>query len=159
MTTSSRGFVGDLLIRAGVVDAAGLARGLEAQSRTADDAGTGAGRSRSRRRIRRRRGDRVGAASRVSRRRAARGRRRPSRRCCRPRSARSSGVAPLGVDGNVLRVAVTNPMDYSVLQDVEFRTGKKAVAVVVTQTWLETAAAPAATPRPIARRPTTCSTR
>ena len=29
---SSHGFVGDLLIRAGVVDAAGLARGLEAQS-------------------------------------------------------------------------------------------------------------------------------
>ena len=35
------------------------------------------------------------------------------------------GVAPLGVTGNVLRIAVTNPMDYSVLQDAEFRTGKK----------------------------------
>jgi len=47
------------------------------------------------------------------------------------------GAAPLGVEGNFLRVAVTNPMDLSVLQDVEFRTGRKAVAVVVTQTWLE----------------------
>jgi type II secretory ATPase GspE/PulE/Tfp pilus assembly ATPase PilB-like protein/CheY-like chemotaxis protein len=50
---------------------------------------------------------------------------------------RKRGVAPLGFDGAVLRVAIVNPMDFSVLQDVEFRTGKKVVAVVVTETWLE----------------------
>ena len=84
---------------------------------------------------------------------------RPSRRCCRSRSAARHGVAPLGFDGNALRVAVTNPMDYSVLQDAEFRTGKKVVAVVVTQTWLEKLFAPGCTPSADARRrPTTCST-
>lgn len=46
-------------------------------------------------------------------------------------------IAPLGVDGRALRLAVTNPMDYQVLQDVEFRTGRQVAAVVVTQTWLE----------------------
>jgi type IV pilus assembly protein PilB len=50
---------------------------------------------------------------------------------------RKGGVAPLGFAGKQLRMAVINPADYSVLQDVEFRTGKKTVAVVVTETWLE----------------------
>jgi type II secretory ATPase GspE/PulE/Tfp pilus assembly ATPase PilB-like protein/ActR/RegA family two-component response regulator len=132
---SSRGFVGDLLIRAGVVDAAGLALGLEAQSRH----GTTLGRAlaslglaeetavaaaiASALHLEYLDGEppEVGAAATLL----------PVAFC------RKHGVAPLGSDGNVLRVAVTNPMDYSVLQDVEFRTGKKAVAVVVTQTWLE----------------------
>jgi type IV pilus assembly protein PilB len=48
-------------------------------------------------------------------------------------------VLPLGLDRNRLRIAMTNPLDHSVLQDVEFRTGRTAVAVVVTQTWLEAA--------------------
>ena len=68
------------------------------------------------------------------------------------------GVAPLGVTGNVLRIAVTDPMDYSVLQDAEFRTGKKVVAVVVTA-HLAREAVPQPVPRGRARRPaTTCST-
>lgn len=50
---------------------------------------------------------------------------------------RKHGVAPLAVNGRHLRVAVTNPLDYSALQDIEFITGKKALAVVVTETWLE----------------------
>ena len=45
---STHGFVGDLLIRAGVVDAAGLARGLEA-NRGSHDARKSPRRSRSRR--------------------------------------------------------------------------------------------------------------
>ena len=133
---SSHGFVGDLLIRAGVVDAAGLALGLEAQSRQATTLGralAGLGLAEESAvaaaiasalhleyldgeppEV----GEAVAALLPVA--------------FCRKR-----GAAPLGLDGNVLRVAVTNPMDYSVLQDVEFRTGKKAVAVVVTETWLE----------------------
>ena len=47
------------------------------------------------------------------------------------------GAAPIGFAGAVLRIAVTNPSDYSVLQDAGFRTGKKVVAVVVTQTLVE----------------------
>jgi type IV pilus assembly protein PilB len=64
---------------------------------------------------------------------------------CRKRS-----VFPLGVDGNRLRLAVTDPLDYSVLQDVEFRTEKRVIAVLVTETWLERALgiAPTAPPEP-----------
>src|SRR5713101_2047167 len=50
---------------------------------------------------------------------------------------RKKGVVPVGLDGARLRLAVTDPMDYSVLQDVEFRTGRKTVAILVTQTWLD----------------------
>jgi type II secretory ATPase GspE/PulE/Tfp pilus assembly ATPase PilB-like protein/CheY-like chemotaxis protein len=133
---SSHGFVGDLLIRAGVVDAAGLALGIEAQSRQA----TTLGRALASLGLAEESavaaaiasalhleyldgeppeiGEAVAALLPIA--------------FCQKR-----GAAPLGFDGNVLRVAVTNPMDYSVLQDAEFRTGKKVVGVVVTQTWLE----------------------
>lgn len=50
---------------------------------------------------------------------------------------RKRGVVPLGFDGQVLRLALADPMDDSVLQDVGFRTGKKTIAVVVTETWLD----------------------
>ena len=49
------------------------------------------------------------------------------------------GVLAIGMNGNVLRLAVSDPSDYSIIQDVEFLTGKQAVPVAVTQTWLETA--------------------
>ena len=136
MTTSSRGFVGDRLIRAGVVDAAGLARGIEAQSRnpmTLGRALAGLGLAEesavastiaSAMHLQYLDGEPPKIAEAVA-------ALLPAAFC------QKSGAAPLGVDGNTLRVAVTNPMDLSVLQDVEFRTGRKAVAVVVTQTWLE----------------------
>ena len=133
---SSHGLVGDALIRAGVVDAAGLARGLEAQSRQpmtlgralaslglAEEPAVAAA---------------IAAAMRLE---FLDGEPTDVQEAvtallpvafCRKR-----GVAPLGFDGAVLRVATTNPMDFSVLQDVAFRTGKKVVAVVVTETWLE----------------------
>ena len=50
---------------------------------------------------------------------------------------RLRGVSPLSFAGTVLRVAVSDPMDPSVVQDVGFKTGKKTVAVVVTQTSLD----------------------
>jgi hypothetical protein len=133
---SSHGFIGDVLIRAGVVDAAGLARGLEAQSRQATTLGralAGLGLA----------GESAVAAAVATALhlehldgdppdvdKAVAGLL-PVEFC------RKRGAAPLGFDGSVLRLAVTNPTDYSVMQDVEFRTGKKIVAVVVTQTWLE----------------------
>lgn len=51
--------------------------------------------------------------------------------------SRKHNVAPLSLEGNRLRLAVTDPLNYSVVQDVEFRSGRKVVPVVVTQTWLE----------------------
>ncbi|HMB81297.1 MAG TPA: ATPase, T2SS/T4P/T4SS family, partial [Vicinamibacterales bacterium] len=134
---SSRGFVGDLLIRAGVVDAAGLALGVEAQARL----GTTLGRALASLGL----AEESAVASAIA---SA-----MHLQCLDGEPPEISeavaailpaafcqkhGVAPLGIDGNILRIAVTNPMDYSALQDAEFRTGKKAVAVVVTQTWLET---------------------
>jgi type II secretory ATPase GspE/PulE/Tfp pilus assembly ATPase PilB-like protein len=53
---------------------------------------------------------------------------------CRKRS-----VIPMRVDGALLQLGMSDPLDYSACQDAEFRTGKKAVAVVVTHTWLEKA--------------------
>src|SRR2546426_10087679 len=43
-------------------------------------------------------------------------------------------VLPLGVAGGAFRLAMANPLDYRTLQDVEFRTGKRVVAVVASET-------------------------
>ena len=50
---------------------------------------------------------------------------------------RKRGVLPLAVEGNVVKVAVTDPLDDSVIQDVKFRTGKKTSAIVMTQSGFE----------------------
>jgi type IV pilus assembly protein PilB len=133
---SSQGFVGDLLIGAGVVDAAGLALGLERQSRQsttlgralsdlglADEGAVAAAMASAMQleyldAVPPDVSQAVGALFPVA-------------------FFQKRGAALLGVDGDAFRVAVTDPLDYSVLQDVEFRTGKKAVTVVITQTWLE----------------------
>jgi type IV pilus assembly protein PilB len=133
---SSHGFVGDLLIRDGVVDADGLALGLAEQSHHATTLGRalqGLGLA----------DEAVVAAAIASELHlecfngdppevdeAVAGVL-PAAFCQKRR------IAPIGFDGGVLRVAVTDPMDYSALQDIEFRTGRKTVSVVVTQTWLE----------------------
>jgi type IV pilus assembly protein PilB len=46
-------------------------------------------------------------------------------------------VAPLSLQGKVLRLAIADPMDYSTTQDVEFRTGKRVIAVVASQTQIQ----------------------
>jgi type IV pilus assembly protein PilB len=130
------GLVGDALIRVGVVDAEGLARAIELrkeQSVTlgralahlglADEAAVAAATAAALR-LEYLDGplpdvDRAAAAL------------LPAEVC------RKQRVAPLGVSGSVLRLAVINPVDYPAVQDVEFRTGKKVAAVVVTETWLE----------------------
>src|SRR5882762_5112746 len=106
---SSHGLVGDLLIRAGVVDAAGLALGLEVQSRQSTTLGralAGLGLAEE---------SAVAAAiaaalhleyldgepPEVS---ASVAALLPVAFC------RKRGVAPLSSDGNVLRVAITNPV-------------------------------------------------
>jgi len=132
---SSYGFVGDLLIRKGLVDAAALARAVEAQAAQPSTLGRALAR--------------LGLADEsvvaaatasalhltfveyvddqpphVS----------PEAAATLPvESCRKRGVLPLAVEGNVLTLAVVDPLDDSVLQDVKFRTGRKTTAVVMTQ--------------------------
>jgi type IV pilus assembly protein PilB len=133
---SSFGFVGDLLIRKSLVDAAGLARAVEAQAAQPSTLGRALAR--------------LGLADEsvvavetacalhlaffeydddhpppVDAKAVAI---LPAEFC------RKRGVLPLAVEGGVLKVAVIDPLDDSALQDVKFRTGKKITAVVVTQT-------------------------
>ncbi len=46
-------------------------------------------------------------------------------------------VVPLSFQGKVLRLALADPLDYSTTQDVEFRTGKRVVAVVASETRIQ----------------------
>jgi len=50
---------------------------------------------------------------------------------------RKRGIVPLTLDGKLLRLAVSDPMDDAVLQDVRFKTGRKTAAVIVTETQFE----------------------
>ena len=133
---SSHGFVGDLLIRNRIVDAAGFALGLEAQSRhmttigralaslgLATESAVSAAIAAALH-LEYLDGDPAQVDANIA---AVL----PGAFC------RKNGIAPLGFDAKLLRIAVANPMDYTVLQDVEFLTGKKTVVVVVTQTWIE----------------------
>jgi type IV pilus assembly protein PilB len=133
---SAHGFVGDVLIRAGLVDAAGLARGLEAQAGQATTLGRAladlgladesavAAAMASALHLEFVDGDPPDVAD-------------PVRALLPMAFCEKRGIAPFSLTGNTLRVAVINPADYTVLEDAAFRTGKKTVAVVVTQTWFE----------------------
>jgi type IV pilus assembly protein PilB len=134
---STFGLVGDLLVAAGVVDAAGLARALAVQS--TDNATLGRalaslGLAE----------ESVVAATMASGLHLEYLASEPSDvsdavgKLLSEEFCRKYRAAPLGVEGKVLRLAVTDPLDYSLIQDVEFRTGKRVVTVVVTQSWLET---------------------
>jgi type IV pilus assembly protein PilB len=46
-------------------------------------------------------------------------------------------IAPLSVQGNSLRLALADPMDYSIIQGVEFRAGKRVVAVVAPESCIQ----------------------
>jgi type II secretory ATPase GspE/PulE/Tfp pilus assembly ATPase PilB-like protein/ActR/RegA family two-component response regulator len=137
---SAHGLVGDLLIRTGVVDAARLTRALDVQAKHASTLGRAladlgladepsvAAATASALHLEYLSGEPPVIGEDVA-------RLLPADFC------RKRRVIPLGLAANCLRLAVADPMDYSVLQDVEFKTGRKTVAVVVTQTWLETAVA------------------
>ena len=133
---SAHGFVGDLLIRNGVIDAAGLARANEARSAhpatlgralaslgLADESVVAATIAKALH-LEHLEGEPPAVGQDVL--------------TLLPKDfCQKRGVVPLGFEGNVLRLAVSDPMDDSVLQDVRFRTGRKTIAVVVTQTWLD----------------------
>ena len=46
-------------------------------------------------------------------------------------------IVPLSVEGNSLRLALADPMDYSTIQDMEFRAGKRVVAVVAAESSIQ----------------------
>jgi type IV pilus assembly protein PilB len=131
-------FTGDLLVKNGVVDAAGLARAIAAQStrpatlgRTLAELGLAdesvvAKTIASALHLEHFVADPPAIDSTLA-------RLLPMEFC------RKHGAFVLGLEGNRLRVAVTDPLDYSLVQDAEFRTGKKVSVVVVTQTWIERA--------------------
>jgi type IV pilus assembly protein PilB len=134
---STHGFVGDLLIRTGVVDADGLERAIEVQSKDPTmtlgralaaldlaDEETVARAIATALHLEYLDGEPAGVDDEMTALLPA--------EFCRKRRA-----VPLGLDGNRLRLAVSDPLDYSILQDVEFRTGRRTVAVVVTETWIE----------------------
>jgi type IV pilus assembly protein PilB len=50
---------------------------------------------------------------------------------------RKKGIVPLALQGKTLRVALSDPTDYSTLQDIEFRTGKRIVATVARRSQIE----------------------
>jgi type IV pilus assembly protein PilB len=148
---SGRGFIGDLLVRKGVVDDAALARAAAMQSKqpatlgkTLADLGCADESA-----VARVLADAMhlefledepspGSAAELL-----------TADFCRKRRA-----FPLSVNGNVLRLAVCDPLDLTLVQDVAFRTGKKVVTVVATQTVVEKAIA---TVYPAAEAPTTTS--
>jgi type IV pilus assembly protein PilB len=133
---SAHGFVGDLLIREGLIDVPGLARAAEARVAhpttlgkalatlgLADESVVSATIA-SALHLEHLEGEPPAIAANIV-------ALLPAEFC------RKRGVVPLSFDGQVLRLAVSDPMDDSVLQDVRFKTGRKTVAVVVTQTLLD----------------------
>jgi type IV pilus assembly protein PilB len=155
------GRLADVLVNAGVVDAAGIARALDAQAARSRSAAAPAPTTLGRvladlgladeavvartiaTALRLEYHDTPPAAT------AALGTLLPVDFC------RKRGMYPIALTGRHLQVGVADPLDLSVLQDVEFRTGKKVTPVVVTQKWLEQAlglepaeAPPASEPRP-----------
>jgi type IV pilus assembly protein PilB len=50
---------------------------------------------------------------------------------------RKRAVVPLSIQGKILRLALADPMDYSTIQDAEFRSGKRILAVVASHTQIQ----------------------
>src|SRR5262245_4261967 len=121
----SAGFLGDLLIRQGIVDAGGLTRALEAQPNGSNTLGRSLAN--------------LGLASEAAVASALATALRleffegepevgqEARGLLPADFCRKRRAIPLSLKGSVVRLALTDPTDYSVLQDVEFRTGKKIV--------------------------------
>ena len=129
--------IGDLLVRSGIIDAAGLALARETQEKNGtslSSALTTLGLA-----------DEIGlvAAIAQSMRLEALGPELPvvpaevaallPSDFCRKRT-----VLPLSLQGKILRLALADPMDYSTIQDAEFRSGKRVLAVVASTAQIQT---------------------
>jgi type IV pilus assembly protein PilB len=129
------GFLGDLLVKQGVIDAAGLARALKTRTqgttlaRALTDLGLAsesvvARTVASALHLEYLEGELPDVLPKTA-------------ALLKPEFCRQRGIFPLSLAGAVLRLAVSDPMDDSVVQDVAFRTGRKTVAVVVTRTAID----------------------
>ena len=131
---STSGFVGELLLREGVCDTTGLTRALEVQSKEpvtigralarlglADESVVAATVAKALH-LEYLGGEPPEVSAEVA--------------ALMPAEWKRRG-APLGFEGKRLRLAIANPLDDTFLRDFEFRTGKKAVPVVVAESWLE----------------------
>jgi hypothetical protein len=54
-----------------------------------------------------------------------------------PGFCRDRLVVPIGVVGGSVRLAMADPLDYRTVQDVEFRTGKRVIAVAASETTVQ----------------------
>jgi type IV pilus assembly protein PilB len=128
--------IGDLLVRSGIIDATGLARAQEAQEK--------AGISLSKALVTLGLANEQGMVAAI-----ATGTRLESlgpelpevlaevaallpSDFCRKRT-----VVPLSLQGKILRLALADPMDYSTIQDAEFRSGKRVLPVVGGHTQIQ----------------------
>jgi type IV pilus assembly protein PilB len=127
------GMVGEVLIRSGVIDSSGLSRGQEIHSKTGVSLGKALAD--------------LGLASEAAVATAiAEGLQLEYLGAEQPEIEIAVGallpvpychkhlVAPLSLKGKSLRLAMADPLDYSAIQDVMFRTSKQVVPVVATQT-------------------------
>ena len=127
------GMFGELLIRSGVVDSAGLNRAQETQSKTGfslgkalSDLGLASE-------------DVVSAAIAKGLQLECLGSEMPEiqteiRALLPAKFCQKHLIVPLSLKGNSLRLAMADPLDYSSIQDVMFRTSKHVVPVVASQT-------------------------
>jgi type IV pilus assembly protein PilB len=121
--------IGDLLVRSGIIDATGLARAREAQEKN--------GISLSKALVTLGLANEQGMVAAI-----ATGTRLESLGPDLPEVlaevaallpsdfCRKRTVVPLSLQGKILRLALADPMDYSTIQDAEFRSGKRVLAVV-----------------------------
>src|ERR1700674_1041611 len=127
------GMVGELLIRSGVIDSSGLNRDQELQSKT----GVSLGKALADLGLASE--DAVSAAiaqglqleclsAELPEIETAMGALLPAKFC------HKHLVVPLSLKGNSLRLGMADPLDYSAIQDVMFRTSKQVVPVVASQT-------------------------
>ena len=134
---STHGFVGDLLLRAGISDPAGISRAIEAQAarhvtvgRALSELGIAGEAAVAQAIASALHLEFIDGDAAVDPETAAL----VSGDFCRKRR-----IVPVGASRQTVKVAVADPLDYSALQDLEFRTGRTAAAVVVTETWIERA--------------------
>jgi type IV pilus assembly protein PilB len=129
--TAKETAIGDLLVRSGIIDAIGLARAREAQEKNgislskalttlglADETGVVEAIAKSMR-LEALESELPEIPSEIA-------ALLPSDFC------RKRAVVPLSLQGKILRLALADPMDYSTIQDVEFRSGKRVLAVVAS---------------------------
>src|SRR6266581_3795259 len=128
--------IGEVLVRSGIIDAAGLARAREAQEKN------GTSLSQSLATMGLANENAIVAAIARSMRLEELGSELPE---VAPEVAtllpsdfcRKRGVIPLSLLGKILRLGISDPMDYSTIQDAEFRSGKRVLAVVAGDTQIQ----------------------